>query len=119
MNKTVSLGSALLCTFIWGTTFIAQETGMQNIGPYVFNGVRFFVGFLALIPFYLLLEKKNTKIIISKNLKDFYFFQSRLVFFYFLPQYFSKLHYFIQMCKCCFFYNFLCTHGSYYSFFSI
>ena len=61
MNKTVSLGSALLCTFIWGTTFIAQETGMQNIGPYVFNGVRFFVGFLALIPFYLLLEKKNTK----------------------------------------------------------
>ena len=77
MNKTVSLGSALLCTFIWGTTFIAQETGMQNIGPYVFNGVRFFVGFLALIPFYL--------------------FQSRLVFFYFLPQYFNKLHYFIQM----------------------
>ena len=67
MNKTASLGSALLCTFIWGTTFIAQETGMQNIGPYVFNGVRFFVGFLALIPFYLLLEKKNTKIIISKQ----------------------------------------------------
>ena len=97
MNKTVSLVSALLCTFIWGTTFIAQETGMQNIGPYVFNGVRFFVGFLALIPFYLLLEKKNTKIILSKNPKRFYFFQSRLVFFYFLPQYFNKLHYFIQM----------------------
>ena len=44
--KLLHLASALFCTFIWGTTFIAQETGMENIGPYVFNGVRFFVGFL-------------------------------------------------------------------------
>ena len=33
MSKTVSLLSALLCTFIWGTTFIAQDTGMDDIGP--------------------------------------------------------------------------------------
>jgi len=60
MSKSLSIFSALICTFIWGTTFIAQDTGMRVIGPYVFNGVRFFVGFLALVPFYLLLEKKNT-----------------------------------------------------------
>ena len=60
MSKTSSIISALFCTFIWGTTFIAQETGMENIGPYVFNSVRFFVGFIALIPFYFFLEKKNT-----------------------------------------------------------
>ena len=59
MSKTISLLSALLCTFIWGTTFIAQDTGMDNIGPYVFNSVRFFVGFIALIPFYLFLEKNT------------------------------------------------------------
>ena len=51
MSKSASIISALLCTFIWGTTFIAQDTGMENIGPYVFNSVRFFVGFIALIPF--------------------------------------------------------------------
>ena len=67
MSKSVSIFSGLLCTFIWGTTFIAQDTGMEKIGPYVFNGVRFFVGFLALIPFYLFLEKKNTKKILSNN----------------------------------------------------
>ena len=50
MSKTVSLLSALLCTFIWGTTFIAQDTGMDEIGPFTFNAVRFFVGFLAIIP---------------------------------------------------------------------
>ena len=43
MSKTTSIFSALLCTLIWGTTFIAQETGMELIGPYVFNGVRFFI----------------------------------------------------------------------------
>ena len=67
MSKTVSLLSALLCTFIWGTTFIAQDTGMELIGPYVFNTTRFFVGFLALIPFYLFLEKKTTREVLSKN----------------------------------------------------
>ena len=91
MNKTVSLGSALLCTFIWGTTFIAQETGMQNIGPYVFNGVRFFVGFLALIPFYLLLEKKNTKIILSKNPKRFLFLSISIGIFLFLASVFQQV----------------------------
>ena len=48
MSKSISLFSALICTFIWGTTFIAQDTGMELIGPYVFNGIRFFVGLLAL-----------------------------------------------------------------------
>ena len=57
MSKPISLLSALACTFIWGTTFIAQDTGMDYIGPYLFNGVRFFVGFLALLPFFIFIEK--------------------------------------------------------------
>ena len=61
MTKSISLLSALLCTFIWGTTFIAQDTGMDNIGPFTFNAVRFFVGFLAIIPLMVLFELKNFK----------------------------------------------------------
>ena len=61
MSKTVSLLSALLCTFIWGTTFIAQDTGMDDIGPFTFNSVRFFVGFLAIIPLALMFEVKKLK----------------------------------------------------------
>ena len=52
MSKSISILSALGCTIIWGTTFIAQDTGMEFIGPYLFNGVRFFVGFLVLLPFF-------------------------------------------------------------------
>ena len=84
MSKSVSIASALLCTLIWGTTFIAQDTGMEFIGPYVFNAVRFFVGFLALIPFYLIIEKKNASRIISKNRSKFIYLAILIGIFLFL-----------------------------------
>ena len=62
MSKSLSLLSALLCTFIWGTTFIAQDTGMDDIGPFTFNAVRFFVGFLAILPLALLFETKKFRL---------------------------------------------------------
>ena len=71
MTKTVSLLSALLCTFIWGTTFIAQDTGMDDIGPFTFNSVRFFVGCLAVAPLAFIFEGKNFSKIIQKNKKTF------------------------------------------------
>lgn len=71
MSKSMSLFSALLCTFIWGTTFIAQDTGMDNIGPFTFNSVRFFVGFLALVPLVFFFEFKKINSIIKKDTKSF------------------------------------------------
>ena len=72
MSKTVSLFSALLCTFIWGTTFIAQDTGMDDIGPFTFNAVRFFVGFLAIIPLAFWFEAKKIKSEIRIDKKTFF-----------------------------------------------
>ena len=77
MSKTISLLSALLCTFIWGTTFVAQDTGMDDIGPFTFNAVRFFVGFLAILPLVFLFELKKLKEELKLNIK--YLF--RLSFF--------------------------------------
>ena len=71
MSKTVSLISALLCTFIWGTTFIAQDTGMDDIGPFTFNAVRFFVGFLAIVPLAFLFEVKKFKSEFKLDFKTF------------------------------------------------
>ena len=71
MSKTISLFSALLCTFIWGTTFIAQDTGMDDIGPFTFNAVRFFVGFLAIVPLALLFEVQKFKSEFKIDLKTF------------------------------------------------
>ena len=69
MSKSISLLSALLCTFIWGTTFIAQDTGMDDIGPFTFNAVRFFVGFLAILPLVFLFETKKYSIEFKKDKK--------------------------------------------------
>ena len=72
MSKTLSLFSALFCTLIWGTTFIAQDTGMDKIGPLTFNGARFFIGFLSIIPFALIFERKKIISEISANKKLFF-----------------------------------------------
>ena len=76
MSKSISLFSALLCTFIWGTTFIAQDTGMDNIGPFTFNAVRFFVGFLAITPLVILFELKNFKSELKTDKKTFIIYVS-------------------------------------------
>ena len=72
MKKTISFVCLVACTFIWGTTFIAQDTGMDNIGPFTFNSVRFFVGFLAVAPFVLLFEKKKINTSNKNKINEFY-----------------------------------------------
>lgn len=71
MSKTTSLICALITTFIWGTAFIAQDTGMDNIGPLTFNASRFFVGFLTVLPIALILERKKINYEINSNKKLF------------------------------------------------
>jgi drug/metabolite transporter (DMT)-like permease len=84
MSKSQSLFSALLCTLIWGTTFIAQDTGMDAIGPFIFNATRFFVGFLVLIPFFFLLEFNKFSRIFNKNKKKFIYLSIFIGIFLFL-----------------------------------
>ena len=73
MSKSISLICALITTFIWGTAFIAQDTGMDNIGQLTFNAARFFVGFVTVLPIALLVERG--KIIENINLDKKLFFK--------------------------------------------
>ena len=72
MTKSFSLICALITTFIWGTAFIAQDTGMDNIGPLTFNAARFFVGFFTILPFALIFERKKIFTEIQLNRKKFF-----------------------------------------------
>ena len=40
----------LLTAAIWGFAFVAQRVGMEHIGPFLFNGIRFALGALSLLP---------------------------------------------------------------------
>ena len=71
MKKVISFFCLTACALIWGTTFIAQDAGMDNIGPFTFNSVRFFVGFLAVSPFVFLFEKQKITDQIKSNRNQF------------------------------------------------
>ena len=51
----------LLTAAIWGLAFVAQRVGMEHVGPFTFNGVRFMLGALSLLPllFYFRLDIQN------------------------------------------------------------
>lgn len=40
----------LLTAVLWGFAFVAQRAGMAYIGPFLFNGVRFALGSMSLLP---------------------------------------------------------------------
>jgi drug/metabolite transporter (DMT)-like permease len=50
-NKVYQADLMLLLTAaIWGSAFVAQRVGMNHVGPLTFNGIRFALGALVLIP---------------------------------------------------------------------
>ena len=62
MNKKIfSLICAVSCSLIWGTAFVAQDMGMDYIGPYTFSAVRLLLGFFTLLPFFFIFEFKKVK----------------------------------------------------------
>ena len=50
----------LLAASIWGLAFVAQRVGMEYLGPFTFNGVRFALGALSLVPL-ILFYNRNSK----------------------------------------------------------
>ena len=58
-KKLLSLSCAIACSFLWGTAFIAQDTGMDYIGPWTFSAARLVLGFVALLPFFFIVEFKK------------------------------------------------------------
>jgi drug/metabolite transporter (DMT)-like permease len=52
MNKQALRADILLLftAFIWGFAFVAQRSAMDAMGPFTFNGIRFTLGGLSLVP---------------------------------------------------------------------
>jgi drug/metabolite transporter (DMT)-like permease len=48
----------LLAATIWGLAFVAQRVGMDHVGPFTFNGIRFALGGLSLLPFVWMSRKR-------------------------------------------------------------
>lgn len=58
----------LLTAIIWGFAFVAQRVGMEYVGPFTFNGVRFALGGLSLLPL-LYINRKPAMTLQNNSLK--------------------------------------------------
>ncbi|ADZ92228.1 DMT family transporter [Marinomonas mediterranea] len=45
---------------IWGFAFVAQNIGMEELGPYGFNAARFTLATLAMLPLAIIFDRKST-----------------------------------------------------------
>ena len=63
MSKGIYKADSLLMltAVIWGGAFVAQRVGMNHVGPLTFNGVRFALGALTLLPFALRGDRATEK----------------------------------------------------------
>lgn len=61
-TKAKSTFLLFLTAIIWGFAFVAQRVGAEFVGAFTFNGIRFLLGSLSLIPVILVFEReKNIK----------------------------------------------------------
>ncbi|MDU4891244.1 MAG: DMT family transporter [Clostridium sp.] len=51
----------LLTAAIWGFSFVAQRVGSEHLGAFTFNGIRFAIGSISLLPLILFLSRKKAK----------------------------------------------------------
>jgi drug/metabolite transporter (DMT)-like permease len=59
-NKRLGANMLLLLTAaIWGFAFVAQRVGSQFVGPFTFNGIRFALGSISLIPLIVYFDKRK------------------------------------------------------------
>lgn len=63
MKTTTLRADALLLitATIWGFAFVAQRVGMEYVGPFTFNAVRFALGSLSLIPLLIFNRSREKK----------------------------------------------------------
>ena len=50
----------LITAMIWGSGFVAQTSGMDHIGPFLYSGLRFALGSLCLLPLVLRGSRQNS-----------------------------------------------------------
>ncbi|MDO4939536.1 MAG: DMT family transporter [Lachnospiraceae bacterium] len=68
MNRNLKGSFMLLITaIIWGFAFVAQSVGIDQVGPFAFNGIRCIIGGLVLIPVILIINRGNIKKVLTKD----------------------------------------------------
>ena len=57
--KIISAFMLILTAMIWGFAFVAQRVGAESLGAFYFNGIRFALGALSLLPVIFIFEREK------------------------------------------------------------
>lgn len=68
--KIISMLMLLVTSMIWGFAFVAQKVGAESLGAFSFNGIRFSLGAISLVPVVIIFERKQLNA--SKFKKTFF-----------------------------------------------
>ena len=60
----------ILASIIWGCAFVAQNVGMNYIGPWTFSTIRFLIAGFSLLAIIPILDKKSTHVIRPKTKEE-------------------------------------------------
>lgn len=60
----------ILASIIWGCAFVAQNVGMNYIGPWTFSTIRFLIAGFSLLAIIPILDKKRTRVIRPKTKEE-------------------------------------------------
>lgn len=67
-NKRLGANMLLLITAaIWGFAFVAQRVGSQYVGAFTFNGIRFALGSISLVPLIIYFDKRKKNDITNES----------------------------------------------------
>ena len=76
-RKTVGTLLILLAAVIWGFGFVVQSSGINDLGPFLFSGVRMLLATAVLLPLYIVNERRSvaalteeTRIATEKDRKE-------------------------------------------------
>lgn len=56
-KKLLSSALLLVTAIVWGFAFVAQVKGMESVGTYTYNGLRFLIGSAVMLPLFLIFSK--------------------------------------------------------------
>ena len=76
-NNLVGSIMLMICAIVWGSSFVAQTTGAEYVGPFTFIALRSLLGSVALVPVIFIMgafKKKNTEEAAAEKNKDKKFF---------------------------------------------
>ena len=71
-NHFLYSGLLMITAALWGFSFVAQRAGMNYVGPYTFNGIRFMLGVLSLLPIYFFRDRNKKEVLTTEKSKKIY-----------------------------------------------